>query len=95
MRMVRMAQLFVLLVALLAPVDASEGALLHAGDVFAGSYKCGSAAWLLMHVEEVSTAGVKAIFHFLYPGTTQHGAFLLHGKWDETHRRILLSLIHI
>lgn len=87
--MVRMAQLFVLLVALLAPVDASEGALLHAGDVFAGSYKCGSAAWLLMHVEEVSTAGVKAIFHFLYPGTTQHGAFLLHGKWDETHRRIL------
>ena len=36
--------------------------------------QCGSAAWLLMHVEEVSTAGVKAIFHFLYPGTTQYGA---------------------
>jgi hypothetical protein len=68
-----------LLATVLAPAHGTEAELLTPGSVYAGSYKCGNSAWLLMHVEEASAAGVKAIFHFMYPSSTQHGAFLLHG----------------
>ena len=51
------------------------------GDIFAGSYMCGNVAWLLLHMHEPAEAGVlTATFHFLYPSSTQHGAYTLKGK---------------
>ena len=63
--------------------------VMAAGDVYAGSYQCGTAAWLLMHIERATSEGVDAIFHFLYPTSTQHGAYAMRGEWDKTSRQIL------
>lgn len=52
-----------------------------AGDVFVGSYTCGTAAWLFMHIEQVSAEAVSAVFHFVYPTSTQHGAYVLQGRF--------------
>ena len=63
--------------------------MMAAGDVYAGSYQCGSAAWLLIHIEKATSEGVDAIFHFLYPSSTQHGAYAMHGEWDKASSQIL------
>ena len=58
------------------------------GAVYVGHYYCGSYAWLMFHVEEVSDEGVQAVFHFMYPSSTQHGAYLMRGKY-HSNRRIM------
>ena len=62
---------------------------ISAGDVYVGSYRCGSPAWLLLQIEEASEKSIKAVFHFVYPSSTQHGAYLMRGSWDEKNSRIL------
>ena len=65
----------------LSPGDATETrAELSVGDVYAGSYTCGSSAWLMLHIEAVSAESVSAVFHFIYPTSMQHGAYVLHGR---------------
>ena len=39
-----------------------------------------------MSVEQSSSEGVAAVFHFLYPGSTQHGAYSLTGKYELNGR---------
>ena len=59
-----------------------------AGDVFAGSYVCGNAAWLLLHIHSsgpTQGSSNSATFHFLYPSSTQHGAYSLSGTAFGAH----------
>jgi len=60
---------------------------LAAGQTFAGHYTCGSTAWLFLTIESVTPESVDAIFHFLYPGSTQSGVFEVHGTF--VHGRVL------
>ena len=54
---------------------------LAAGQTFVGHYTCASKAWLFLTVETATAEAVEAVFHFVYPGSTQHGAFTMHGTW--------------
>lgn len=58
--------------------------------VYVGHYVCGSSAWLLLHVEAASAGMVNAVFHFVYPSSTQHGAFELKGSWVNEGRVLRL-----
>ena len=52
---------------------------LRPGDVYAGHYTCGSPAWLILSIESGAAEAVEAVFTFLYPKSTQHGAYALRG----------------
>ena len=69
------------LLSLLSSIAAEPAPTLTPGDVFAGSYVCGNPAWLLLHVLEPNddTKPFSAVFHFVYPSSTQHGAYMLSG----------------
>lgn len=69
-----------------AVVAAQPWRSLEPGAVYAGQYMCGSAAWLMLHFEQVNEQGVSAVFHFLYPGSTQHGAYVMTGKHEMSGR---------
>ncbi|KAL1523499.1 hypothetical protein AB1Y20_018437 [Prymnesium parvum] len=60
------------------------------GSVYAGHYVCGSPAWLLLHIEAADAAAVDAIFHFVYPRSTLHGAFSMRGSFSSDLGRLLL-----
>jgi hypothetical protein len=79
-----------MLLALVALLCMTLTSALAPGDVFAGHYVCGSAAWMLLYIERVGEGdeGVEAVFHFVYPGSTQHGAYKLKGSF-ETGGRVL------
>ena len=64
---------------LLAYCAAEDKPLLHQGAVFAGQYMCGSPAWLMLHIEMADAPAVTAAFHFIYPTTSQTGAFAMSG----------------
>ena len=53
------------------------------GALYAGSYTCGTPAWLFLHVDEASDERVTAVFHFLYPSSTQNGAYQIRGKYRD------------
>ena len=53
------------------------------GEVYAGSYTCGTPAWLFLHIDEASDERVNAVFHFLYPSSTQNGAYQVRGKYRD------------
>ena len=57
--------------------------VLREGTIFAGHYHCGSPAWLLLYIEEVKATSFSAVFHFLYPTSSQHGAFAMSGTISE------------
>jgi hypothetical protein len=81
---------------LLLPLQSSaaeEDFSLTPGDVFAGAYSCGSAAYLLLHIESVTMSEVTAVFHFVYPSSTQHGAYLVRGSWDTSPSTRRLKLV--
>ena len=63
--------------------------MLRSGALYAGHYKCGSPAWLLLHVEEVTESTVNAVFHFVYPSSGQYGAFELSGSFSAKEGRLL------
>jgi len=56
---------------------------LAAGQTFVGHYTCGSTAWLFLTIESATSERVDAAFHFLYPGSTQNGAFELRGSFMQ------------
>ena len=63
------------------------------GDVYVGQYMCGSAAWLLLHIDSANADGeVSAVFHFVYPTSTQHGAYQMHGSFRKGLKSNLLEL---
>ena len=78
-----------------------------AGMVLVGSYTCRTPAWLILHVHACNASAVEAVFQFVYPTTTQHGAFWVSGQFGATRALKLapttawltpaprLSLIHI
>uniref|UniRef100_A0A7S4BC79 Uncharacterized protein n=1 Tax=Chrysotila carterae TaxID=13221 RepID=A0A7S4BC79_CHRCT len=51
--------------------------------LYAGHYTCGNTAWLLLRVERATEKEVHAVFHFVYPASTQQGAFEVHGIYGE------------
>ena len=53
------------------------------GELYAGSYTCGTPAWLFLHIDEASDERVNAVFHFLYPSSTQNGAYQVRGKYRD------------
>ena len=56
----------------------------RAGMVFAGNYACRTPAWLLLHLHSCNSTNVEAIFQFIYPTSTQHGAFWVSGTFGAT-----------
>ena len=76
-----MSRVAAALLTLLSSIVAEPTPTLTPGDVFAGSYVCGNPAWLLLHVIEPTddTRPFSAVFHFVYPSSTQHGAYTLSG----------------
>ncbi|KAL3913146.1 MAG: hypothetical protein SGPRY_008088 [Prymnesium sp.] len=69
--------------------DAGQAHGLVNGSIFAGHYQCGSSAWLLLHLEEVSEVDVSAVFHFVYPSSSQHGAYTMSGQFSTSEGRLL------
>ena len=67
---------------LLAIVTASTN--LVPDSLYFGRYKCGNYAHLMLHIERVGGEGIDAIFHFLYPSSTQHGAYFMRGSYNTT-----------
>ena len=55
-----------------------------AGMVLVGSYTCRTPAWLILHVHACNASAVEAVFQFVYPTTTQHGAFWVSGQFGAT-----------
>ena len=70
-----------------AASDSEHG--LREGTLFAGHYQCGSPAWLLLNIEEVTESTINAIFHFVYPTSGQHGAFAMSGSFSAKEGRLL------
>ena len=52
--------------------------------VLVGSYTCRTPAWLILHVHACNASAVEAVFQFVYPTTTQHGAFWVSGQFGAT-----------
>ena len=74
---------------LLAIVTASTN--LVPDSLYFGRYKCGNYAHLMLHIERVDEEGIDAIFHFLYPSSTQHGAYFMRGSYEFGGRVIKLE----
>ncbi len=67
---------------LLLVVSCSLGSF-STGELYAGTYTCGSPAWLFLHIHDASEQRVNAVFQFLYPSSTQNGAYEVHGKYRD------------
>ena len=75
-----------------APAE-SPPASFTADTLYAGKYTCGTRdAWLMLHVEQVNDGkeGISAAFHFIYPESTQHGAYLVRGHFSHGGRILRL-----
>mmetsp|Transcript_13127 Transcript_13127/g.34206 ORF Transcript_13127/g.34206 Transcript_13127/m.34206 type:complete len:207 (-) Transcript_13127:62-682(-) len=65
-----------LALAALSSISQQDRAAFASGQVWAGNYTCAQVpAWLLLHV--LGTAPLRAVFHFVYPHSGTHGAFIV------------------
>lgn len=65
-----------LALAAVSSITPQERGAFGSGQVWAGNYTCAHVpAWLLLHV--IETARIRAVFHFVYPHSGTHGAFIV------------------